>query len=163
MCRHRGNRVVRCDDGNAKRFMCAYHGWTYRNDGTLEHVPGKSEAYYDALDFASMGLIAARVETYAGLIFATWAKDAPSLEAVNQAIPFFGILMGFATIGHAVWIFDPDTPVALNPGARQADVLIVDSDRLSALPAGWQETVALVMRKPQILVHDRATHQLRKA
>ena len=50
MCRHRGNRVVRCDDGNAKRFMCTYHGWTYRNDGALEHVPGKSEAYYDALD-----------------------------------------------------------------------------------------------------------------
>ena len=81
MCRHRGNRVVRCDDGNAKRFMCAYHGWTYRNDGSLETVPGKTEAYYDALDMASMGLIEARVETYAGLIFATWAKDAPSLEA----------------------------------------------------------------------------------
>src|SRR5205823_3143630 len=52
---------------------------------------------------------------------------------------------------------------AMPPGARQADVLIVDSERLSSLPAGWQETVALVMRKPQILVHDRATHQLRKA
>ena len=38
MCRHRGNRVVRCDDGNAKRFMCTYHGWTYRNDGALDHV-----------------------------------------------------------------------------------------------------------------------------
>ena len=50
MCRHRGNRVVRCDDGNATRFMCTYHGWTYRNDGALDHVPGKSEAYYDALD-----------------------------------------------------------------------------------------------------------------
>src|SRR5262249_8495437 len=24
MCRHRGNRVVRCDDGNAKHFMCTY-------------------------------------------------------------------------------------------------------------------------------------------
>jgi transposase len=24
MCRHRGNRVVRCDDGNAKRFMCTF-------------------------------------------------------------------------------------------------------------------------------------------
>jgi phenylpropionate dioxygenase-like ring-hydroxylating dioxygenase large terminal subunit len=35
MCRHRGNRVVRCDDGNAKRFMCTYHGRTYRNDGAL--------------------------------------------------------------------------------------------------------------------------------
>src|SRR5437660_2245973 len=81
MCRHRGNRVCRVDDGNAKRFMCTYHGWTYRNDGALEHVPGEAEAYYDALDKTSLGLIAARVETYAGIIFATWAKDAPSLEA----------------------------------------------------------------------------------
>src|ERR1700741_5150808 len=39
MCRNRGTRVVRCDDGNAKRFMCTYPGWTYRNAGTLEHVP----------------------------------------------------------------------------------------------------------------------------
>ena len=36
MCRHRDNRVVRCDDGNARHFMCTYHGWTYANDGTLE-------------------------------------------------------------------------------------------------------------------------------
>jgi phenylpropionate dioxygenase-like ring-hydroxylating dioxygenase large terminal subunit len=81
MCRHRGNRVVRCDDGNAKRFMCSYHGWTYRNDGTLEHVPGESEAYYGALDRMSLALIKARVETYAGIVFATWDKEAPSLEA----------------------------------------------------------------------------------
>src|SRR5205085_7603331 len=59
MCRHRGNRVVRVDDGSAKRFMCTYHGWTYRNDGTLEHVPGECEAYYDALDRNSLGLIEA--------------------------------------------------------------------------------------------------------
>ena len=26
MCRHRGNRVVRGDDGNATSFMCTYHG-----------------------------------------------------------------------------------------------------------------------------------------
>jgi phenylpropionate dioxygenase-like ring-hydroxylating dioxygenase large terminal subunit len=81
MCRHRGNRVVRCDDGNATRFMCTYHGWTYGNDGRLEHVPGTSEAYYDALDKPSLGLVQARVETYAGIVFATWAEDAPSLEA----------------------------------------------------------------------------------
>src|SRR5215831_2223495 len=62
MCRHRGNRVVRCDDGK------------------LEYVPGESEAYYDALDKPSLGLIKARIETYAGIVFATWDKDAPSLE-----------------------------------------------------------------------------------
>jgi phenylpropionate dioxygenase-like ring-hydroxylating dioxygenase large terminal subunit len=81
MCRHRGNRVVRCDDGKAGRFMCTYHGWTYANDGALVHVPGESEAYYDALDRPSLGLIEARVDTYAGIVFATWAQDAPSLEA----------------------------------------------------------------------------------
>jgi phenylpropionate dioxygenase-like ring-hydroxylating dioxygenase large terminal subunit len=81
MCRHRGNRVVRCDDGKAGRFMCTYHGWTYANDGALVHVPGESEAYYDALDRPSLGLIEARLDTYAGIVFATWAPDAPSLEA----------------------------------------------------------------------------------
>jgi phenylpropionate dioxygenase-like ring-hydroxylating dioxygenase large terminal subunit len=81
MCRHRGNRVVRCDDGNARQFMCTYHGWTYGCDGALAHVPGESEAYYDALDKPSLGLLEARIETYAGIVFATWAPDAPGLEA----------------------------------------------------------------------------------
>jgi phenylpropionate dioxygenase-like ring-hydroxylating dioxygenase large terminal subunit len=69
--------VVRCDHGNPKRFMCTYHGWTYRNDGALEHVPGESEAYYDTLDRPSLSLIEARVETYAGIVFATWALTTP--------------------------------------------------------------------------------------
>src|SRR4029077_2686125 len=64
-----------------KRFMCSYHGWTYRNDGALEYIPGESEAYYGALDKPSHGLIEARVGTYAGIVFATWAEDVPSLEA----------------------------------------------------------------------------------
>jgi phenylpropionate dioxygenase-like ring-hydroxylating dioxygenase large terminal subunit len=81
MCRHRGNRVVRADDGNARHFMCTYHGWTYGNDGALTHVPGQSEAYYNALDCASLGLVEATVDTYAGIVFATWARDAPPLEA----------------------------------------------------------------------------------
>jgi len=35
VCRHRGNRLCRADSGNAASFTCAYHGWTYRNDGRL--------------------------------------------------------------------------------------------------------------------------------
>ena len=81
MCRHRGNRVTRADDGNAKRFMCTYHGWTFENDGRLTHIPGEQEAYYGAIDKSEMGLIEARVEIYAGIIFACWDKGAPSLEA----------------------------------------------------------------------------------
>jgi phenylpropionate dioxygenase-like ring-hydroxylating dioxygenase large terminal subunit len=81
MCRHRGNRVVRGDDGNAASFMCTYHGWTFGSDGCLNHIPGESEAYYDQLDKSQMGLIEAKVAVYAGIVFACWAEDAPSLEA----------------------------------------------------------------------------------
>ena len=81
MCRHRGNRVVRADDGNAKNFMCTYHGWTFSNEGKLVSVPGLQEAYYGELDVEHLGLVEARSDTYAGIVFATWADDAPSLEA----------------------------------------------------------------------------------
>ena len=81
MCRHRGNRVARADDGNAKNFMCTYHGWTYSNDGKLVSVPGLQEAYYGELEVDKLGLIAvAQLDSYAGFIFATWDAEAPSLE-----------------------------------------------------------------------------------
>ena len=81
MCRHRGNRLTRADDGNAKSFMCTYHGWNFSNDGSLTDVPGEQEAYYGDLNKADLSLIDAKVDTYAGIIFATWDHEAPSLEA----------------------------------------------------------------------------------
>ena len=81
MCRHRGNRVARADDGNAKNFMCTYHGWTYSNDGKLVSVPGLQEAYYGELDVDKLGLVeVAQLSIYAGHVFATWDAQAPSLE-----------------------------------------------------------------------------------
>ena len=75
MCRHRGNRVVRADDGNAKNFMCTYHGWTFSNEGKLVSVPGLQEAYYGELDVEHLGLVSvAQLDSYAGLIFATWRR-----------------------------------------------------------------------------------------
>lgn len=80
MCRHRGNRVVRADDGNASNFMCTYHGWTFGSDGTLNHVPGEQEAFYGNLEKERLALFEARCDSYAGIIFACWDKEAPSLE-----------------------------------------------------------------------------------
>src|ERR671925_1017649 len=52
VCRHRGNRLCRADTGNAATFTCAYHGWTYGNDGQLVGVPYFKEAYYGELEQA---------------------------------------------------------------------------------------------------------------
>lgn len=81
MCRHRGNRVCRSDRGNSPSFMCTYHGWTFAADGKLVGVPGYKEAYFEELDRSQWGLVeTGRIESYKGLVFATWDKQAPSLN-----------------------------------------------------------------------------------
>lgn len=81
VCRHRGNRLCRADTGNAATFTCAYHGWTYRNDGRLVGVPFHKEAYYGALERERWGLVpVAQLDSYKGLLFATFDPEAPPLR-----------------------------------------------------------------------------------
>jgi nitrite reductase/ring-hydroxylating ferredoxin subunit len=81
VCRHRGNRLCRADQGNAASFICAYHGWTFANDGRLTGVPNLREAYHGDLDRESLGLIpVAQIESYKGLWFATFDPAAPTLR-----------------------------------------------------------------------------------
>jgi phenylpropionate dioxygenase-like ring-hydroxylating dioxygenase large terminal subunit len=80
VCRHRGNRLCRADSGNAASFTCAYHGWTYRNDGSLVGVPQLKEFYFDEFDRGEWGLLpVAQLDNHRGLIFATFDPDAPTL------------------------------------------------------------------------------------
>ena len=80
VCRHRGNRLCRADTGNAAAFVCAYHGWAYSNDGSLQAVPNLQDAYFSELDITSWGLIpVAQLDSYKGLIFATFDPAAPPL------------------------------------------------------------------------------------
>ena len=79
-CRHRGTKLCRGEAGNARHFVCPYHGWSYALDGRListsydEHLP-------PGMDKADWGLVPApRVETYRGLIFAAWDPGVPELR-----------------------------------------------------------------------------------
>ncbi len=83
------------------------------------------------------------------------------LADITRAIPFIGMLMGLAYIGHAVWIFEGHAS-ALAAGCRDADVLIVDSAMAPFLAADLKAVVSAVMRRPEIYLHDRATFSLRK-
>ena len=53
-CRHRGMALVE-GPGCAQALVCRYHGWTYRLDGTLSHVP-HADAFPD-LDMPARGLV----------------------------------------------------------------------------------------------------------
>jgi hypothetical protein len=82
------------------------------------------------------------------------------LEALQndilKAIPFFGYLMGFATIGHNVWVFEGH-PSAISAGCSGADILIVDGGLIPELDenGSWQEVAASAMRKCEIKVIPR--------
>ncbi len=78
-CRHRGNKVCRAEVGHTNTFLCQYHGWTYDVDGRLVGAPRYEELYEGTLDRSSWGLVQARVQSYKGMVFATWDRNAMDL------------------------------------------------------------------------------------
>ncbi|MDF3336831.1 aromatic ring-hydroxylating dioxygenase subunit alpha [Mycolicibacterium septicum] len=72
-CRHRG-AMPACGSGNASRFVCPYHAWTYRNTGELFMVPGKSG--FDTMDPKEYGLVELPSEERYGFVWAILTADA---------------------------------------------------------------------------------------
>ena len=80
-CPHRGNRVCFADSGHGRAFTCNYHGWAFGLNGDLKKMP-KMGLYKSTPGFRmeDWGLKRARVESFKGLIFATFCDDAPGLD-----------------------------------------------------------------------------------
>ncbi|WP_349268693.1 ring-hydroxylating oxygenase subunit alpha [Mycolicibacterium parafortuitum] len=72
-CRHRG-AMPACGAGNASRFTCPYHAWTYRNTGELLTVPGSGG--FDSMDKADYGLVELPSQERHGFIWAVLSADA---------------------------------------------------------------------------------------
>ncbi len=83
----------------------------------------------------------------------------PSVEEVGREIPFFGMLLGMACIGHSVCVF-PGTDDSLAAGCSGADLLVVDDAQIPALAADWQKLAAASMRSANIVMHERASFKL---
>lgn len=80
-CRHRGAQVCPAEAGNARGFVCSYHGWAYGLDGKLEAVPFEKELYKCQLDKSTQGLHqVAKVESYHGFVYGCFDPKAPSLR-----------------------------------------------------------------------------------
>lgn len=76
-CRHRGVQIA-TGSGCAKAFRCMYHGWTYRLDGSLLHIP--HEEGFPDLDKLKHGLVPLTVQEKSGLIFVTQDSDAIAMD-----------------------------------------------------------------------------------
>ena len=67
VCSHRGAPVAKKGCGIKKRFACAYHGWTYSNDGKLMGVAEQDT--FGEVNKSQLGLRELPCKEKAGLIF----------------------------------------------------------------------------------------------
>jgi phenylpropionate dioxygenase-like ring-hydroxylating dioxygenase large terminal subunit len=72
-CRHRGARILDGAGHCAGPITCPYHGWSYRQDGSLVGVPVRES--FPGLDRADFGLHPVRVDTAFGFVFVALRGD----------------------------------------------------------------------------------------
>lgn len=98
VCSHRGMPLVDCG-GNASRFSCPYHAWTYDHDGDLLSVP---YALPDEVDQSEHGLETFSVEQWHGLVFVSLDAEATPLHEQLQIIEPYIKPLGVDRLHHDV-------------------------------------------------------------
>ena len=102
-CRHRGLALVE-HAGCAHALVCRYHGWTYRLDGALSHVP-HAEAF-PGLDVSARGLVEVESHEVDGLIVIGALESRaprhndPALAALTDGGPWRDKLMPAERLVH---------------------------------------------------------------
>ncbi len=85
VCRHRGIILLE-GSGTVGRFMtCPYHQWSYSSTGELARVP-QYEEQFAGLEQCALGLVAAPVAEWGGMVFANPSSDAPGLHATMAGL-----------------------------------------------------------------------------
>ncbi len=83
-CRHRGMALVE-GPGCAQALVCRYHGWTYRLDGALSHVPHADA--FPGLDMSARGLVEVESREVDGLfVIGPLGTPHPQADAAMAAL-----------------------------------------------------------------------------
>lgn len=93
VCTHRGAPVAEQERGNASRFTCRYHAWTFLNDGRLLGVADADK--FGAIDKSCHNLTQLPCAERAGLVFAVMtpggAMDIDAwLGGMKDELEYFG-------------------------------------------------------------------------
>ena len=87
VCRHRAMKLVPEGCGNARRFTCGYHAWTYDTEGKLTGVP--AEDTFGDVNRDDYSLVRLACEERAGIIFIclTAGRDIDVDAWLGDALP----------------------------------------------------------------------------
>lgn len=73
MCRHRANKLVPEGHGQARAFVCGFHGWSYHNDGRLAGITDRGQ--FTDIDEATLGLLSVHCEVWEDFVFVNFDKE----------------------------------------------------------------------------------------
>ena len=83
-CLHRGT-LLRTEGGCVQRLRCPFHGWTWKLDGTLTHIPQQWDMPH--VDQAAMSLPEAKVGLWGGYVFVNFDPDCEPLDSYLENLP----------------------------------------------------------------------------
>src|SRR5271166_263343 len=84
VCRHRGARLLDNAGNCPGPITCPYHGWSYRQDGSLIGVPMRDT--FPGLDRGEFSLKPVRTDTAFGFVFVALRGDPPPVSKVWGAL-----------------------------------------------------------------------------
>lgn len=143
-CSHRGAKLCRRKRGNQPLLVCPFHGWSFKNDGTLLKAKDASTgAYPESFNRNGSHDLSriARFESYRGFLFGSMSSDTLPLEEylgetriiidqiVDQAPHGIEILTGNST-----YIFDGNWKLQMENGC--------DGYHVSSVHANYSATMS---------------------
>ena len=92
VCRHRGSRICLEPSGNSSLFVCPYHAWSYRLDGSLKSAREMNSTFQPE----DHGLLEVEAHVRYGLIFlsprgVSQGSFEADFAAFDEALAFHGI------------------------------------------------------------------------
>lgn len=83
-CLHRGTQLC-VDHGHTLALRCPFHGWTWKLDGTLAHIPCRWD--FEQVEDEAFRLPEVKVDTWQGFVFINFDPHCEPLEDYLENIP----------------------------------------------------------------------------
>lgn len=80
-CTHKGARIAHHRSGNAKQWVCSYHGWAFDTAGACIYIKDQQAGgYAEPFNRLDHGLRKVKFDQYRGFLFASLSDDVPPLD-----------------------------------------------------------------------------------